>query len=348
MARQPRIEFAGAVHHVMSRGNDGIPIFRDEKDRVTFLELLGQEAARCGWLVHDYALMGNHYHLVIETPECTLSIGMHRLLTKYAGRFNRRYKRRGHLFGDRFKNVLVQQEEYGLTLSRYIALNPVRAGLVERPEEWRWSSYAARAGLADAPAWLTIGPLASLFGDDAATQQGAYREFVLSAIGAEDDPLAAAVAGIYLGTKSWIDGVQKVIDGEERSEEHPRPQVHPGRPTLDDVIEAVASTFDTTPEMIKSERGTLARRMVAWFAFEEAMVPLRKIAKELGVRSAGGMSSLVARFRAQLANDATVRELTAACRARMRRRPPPSFVFPPEFPPPTMRGYHRKPSVSRR
>ncbi|HET8797408.1 MAG TPA: transposase [Thermoanaerobaculia bacterium] len=332
----------------MSRGNDGIPIFHDEKDRMMFLELLGEEAVRCGWLVHDYVLMGNHYHLVIETPECTLSIGMHHLLTTYVRRFNRRHCRRGHLFGDRFKNVLVQQEEYGLTLSRYIALNPVRAGLVKRPENWPWSSYAVRAGLVEAPEWLTIAPLASLFGDDAATQQRAYREFVLSAIGAEDDLLASAVAGMYLGTKSWIDRVQKIIDGEERSEEHPRPQVHPGRPTLDDVIEAVASTFDTTPETIRSEHGTLARRMVAWFAFDEAMVPLRRIAKELGVKSAGGMSSLISRFRAQLAKDAEVRELAMACRTRMRRRPPPSFVFPSDLPPPTMRGYHRKPSVSRR
>ena len=145
----------------MSRGNDGIPIFHDDKDRLMFMELLGEEAVRCGWLVHDYTLMGNHFHLVIETPECTLSIGMHHLLTTYVRRFNQRHRRRGHLFGDRFKNILVQQEEYGLTLSRYIALNPVRAGLARRPEDWPWSSYAVRAGLVKGPEWLTIAPLAS-------------------------------------------------------------------------------------------------------------------------------------------------------------------------------------------
>ncbi len=124
----------------MSRGNDGIPLYRDDVDHLKFLELLVATIKRFGWVLHDWALMTNHFHLAIETPECTLSDGMHWLLGSYGQWFNRRHRRRGHLYQERFKNVLVEKESYLLTLSRYIALNPVEAGMVERPEEYRWST----------------------------------------------------------------------------------------------------------------------------------------------------------------------------------------------------------------
>ena len=333
MARQPRIEYAGALHHVMSRGNDGIPIFR--------------EITRSGWILHEYCLMTNHYHLEIETPECTLSTGMHRFLARYVQRFNRRYGRRGHLFQERFKNILVEKESYGLELSAYIVLNPVRAGMVARPEDWTWSSYRARAGLVRCPEWLTIDPLLSQFGSDRPRQQQAWRNFVLEKIEATADLLDRAVAEIYLGTTSWIDRVQAALDANERSAEHPRAQVHPGRPSLEDVMNAVASTFDTTPGAIAQTHGTLERRLVAWFAFEEGLVPLREIAKRLDLTSAGGISSLVSGCRDEIKRDCQIRALADACRSRMHRRPPP-FLFPPEVPPVTARHYHRAASRSRR
>ncbi|HEX7705639.1 MAG TPA: hypothetical protein VF701_04180 [Thermoanaerobaculia bacterium] len=95
MARQPRVEYAGALHHGMSRGNGGIPIFRDDEDRLLFLELLAQEIVRSCWVLHEYCLMTTHVHLEIETPECTRATGMHRLLARYAQRFNKRHGRRG-------------------------------------------------------------------------------------------------------------------------------------------------------------------------------------------------------------------------------------------------------------
>ena len=347
MARQPRVEYAGAFHHVMSRGNDGIPIFRDDEDRQLFLDLLAHEIARSNWILHEYCLMTNHYHLEIETPECTLSTGMHRFLGRYAQRFNKRHGRRGHLFQERFKNVLVEKESYGIALSRYIVLNPVRAGMVARPEDYIWSSYRARAGFASCPEWLTIDPLLSEFGAERKTQQQAYRSFVNEKVDDKEDLLDRAVAQIYLGTASWIDRVQAVVDEIDRNEEFPRAQVHPGRPELDDVIDAVASTFDTTPEAITTSHGTIERRLVAWFAFEEGLVPLRRIAKRLGLTSAGGISTLVSRCRKEIARDPELRALAEACRSRMRRRPPP-FLFPPEVPPVTARHYHRAASRSRR
>ena len=347
MARHPRVEYAGALHHVMSRGNDGIPIFRDDEDRQLFLDLLAQEISRSGWILHEYCLMTNHYHLAIETPECTLSTGMHRLLGRYVQRFNRRHDRRGHLFMERFKNILVESESYGLALSPYIVLNPVHAKMVTRPEEWKWSSYRARAGMIKCPEWLTIDPLLSQFGPDRPSQQQAWRNFVLERIGSTDDLLDRAVAQKYLGTAAWIDRIQAMLDEHEQSEEHPRAQVHPGRPELEDVLIAVATTFDTTPEAIAQSHGTLERRLVAWFAFEEGLVPLRRIAKRLGLTSAGGISKLVSRCRDEITHDSDTRTVADACRSRMRRKPPP-FLFPPEVPPVTARRYHRVAARSRR
>lgn len=347
MARQARIEYCGALHHVMSRGNDGIPIFRDDEDRRLFLELLAEEISRSRWVLHEYCLMTNHYHLEIETPECTLSTGMHRFLGRYVQRFNKRHKRRGHLFENRFKNVLVEKESYGLELSRYIALNPVKAHMVARPEDWPWSSYAARAGFKKPAAWLTIGPLMSQFGTEPKSQEHAYREFVLSKIGACDDLFERTIGQIYLGTASWIDHIQELLDTNERSEEYSRNQVHPGRPDIDGVLDAVAKTFDTTPEAIKERHGTLDRRLVAYFAFEEALVPLRRIARSLGLKSAGGISQLVSRCRDEIIHDEEIRAVANACRSRMRRRPP-AFLSPTEVTLLTARHYHRAAARSRR
>ncbi|HYM62020.1 MAG TPA: hypothetical protein VEZ11_14155, partial [Thermoanaerobaculia bacterium] len=288
-----------------------------------------------------------HYLLSIETPECTLSTGMQRFLGRYAQRFNKRHRRRGHLFEGRFKNVLVEKESHFLVLTRCLALSPVEAGIVERPEDWRWSSHRVRAGLEEAPAWLTLDPVFAAFGPDPETQQSEYRRFVEAGIDEPRDLMAEVVAQKYLGTAAWIEKVQKIIDETERSEEHPRSHVHPARPELDDVIEAVAQTFDTTAEAIIRGRRSLERRLIAYMAFEDGLIPLRTIARRLGVTSAGGISSLAARCRRELPNDVELRQLVEICRKRTRRRPPP-FGFPRVDPPITARRYHRLPSRSRR
>jgi putative transposase len=246
MARQPRVEFEGAMHHVMSRGNDGILVFRDDLDRERFLALLAEEIVRSRWTLHDYCLMSNHYHLSISTVECTLSTGMHRLLARYAQYFNRRHRRRGHLFQERFKSVLVEEDTHGVVLSRYIALNPVKAGICERPEAWKWSSYGARAGLAPVPGWLSVDPLATQFGAEPPAQQRAYREFVLAGIGLADHAVELPIAGLFIGTTEWIDRVQRIIDRDEQSEEYRRAQVHPGRPDLHGVWTAAGAAVART------------------------------------------------------------------------------------------------------
>jgi REP element-mobilizing transposase RayT len=146
MARKPRIEFAGAVYHVISRGDRGEAIYQDDEDRRLFLQFLGEVCERTGWLIHAFVVMTNHYHLLLETPEGNLVVGMKWLQGTYTQRFNLRHRLRGHLFQGRYKALLIDGEEPGhfLQASSYIHLNPVRAGLVNARQPLKiypWSSF---------------------------------------------------------------------------------------------------------------------------------------------------------------------------------------------------------------
>ena len=154
MARPLRVEHEGAYWHVTQRGNEQQPIYRDDDDRRKFLELLAATVKRCRWRLQSYVLMTNHYHLLPQTPECTLSKGMHWLNFMYAQYFNRKYKRRGHLFQGRFEGQLIEDGPYLNEVLRYVVLNPVRARMVSHPADHQWSSNRALAGLERAPEWL--------------------------------------------------------------------------------------------------------------------------------------------------------------------------------------------------
>lgn len=147
MARIPRRLLPDGVYHVTTRGVDRCPIYGDDADRVDFLSLLAGVVHRFDWDCHALCLMGNHYHVVVETPVSLLSLGMHRLNGPYAEGFNAKYGRTGHLFGDRFVSRVIGDEEDLVGVCRYVVLNPVRAGLCERPADWPWSG--CRYGLDD-------------------------------------------------------------------------------------------------------------------------------------------------------------------------------------------------------
>jgi putative transposase len=175
------LQVAGGVFHVTARGNRRQPIFNDDRDRERFLSLLTEVVSRSGWRCHAFCLMPNHYHLLIETPEPNLSTGMYRLNGSYAQWFNRRHGVDGHLFQRRFHSALVGSIWHLVELSRYIVLNPVRAGLCSHPGEWRWSSYRATIGIGRRPALLTVHWLLRQFGRTPEQARVSYREFVESA-----------------------------------------------------------------------------------------------------------------------------------------------------------------------
>ena len=141
MARPLRIEFEGAFYHITARGNARQDIFLGDEDRVGFLAVLAGVVDRFGWICHEYRLMSNHYHLLIETPEANLSNGMRQLNGVYTQAFNRRHGWVGHVLQGRFKSILVEKESHLLELARYVVLNPVRANMVRYARQWKWSSY---------------------------------------------------------------------------------------------------------------------------------------------------------------------------------------------------------------
>src|SRR5215212_8497113 len=141
MARPLRLEFPGACYHVTARGDRQEPIFESEEDYLVFIDLLAKEVTQQNWLLYAFCLMDNHYHLLLETPEPNLVRGMRRLNGVYTQAFNRRHERGGHVLQGRYKAILVDKDSHLLDLGRYVVLNPVRAQLVKRPEDWPWSSY---------------------------------------------------------------------------------------------------------------------------------------------------------------------------------------------------------------
>jgi REP element-mobilizing transposase RayT len=235
MARPLRIEFPGAVYHVTSRGNAKQAIFIDDEDRGRFFDVLSMVVERFHWLCHAYCLMKNHYHLLIETPKGNLSKGMRELNGIYTQGFNQRYRRVGHLFQGRYKAIIVEKDNHLLSLCRYVVLNPVRVGLIKRPEQWRGSSYRATLGLVRRPSFLTDDWILSQFDGRKRIAMGKYRRFVMEGIDKES-PWEALKGQIFYGTDEFIKRLSGLLDQKGKIKEVPRLQRYVARPSLSELF----------------------------------------------------------------------------------------------------------------
>lgn len=271
MARPLRIEFPGAVYHVTSRGNARADIFEDDTDRTLFLTILAAVVDRYNWLCHAYCLMGNHYHLLIETPEGNLSAGMRQLNGVYTQAFNRTHDRDGHLFKGRYKSILVEKESYLLELARYIVLNPVRAGLTGQPEHFQWSSYLATLGKVETPACLTTDWLLTNFSTTPIKARQQYRRFVADAITNHPSPWGQLTGQLLLGTENFVQEIRGLLADEDALAEIPRVQRQIGRPGLEDL-------FAEGVRLSKKERNQLICR-----AYGEYGYTMKEIACRFGV-----------------------------------------------------------------
>ncbi len=231
MTRPLRIEYAGAVYHVTSRGNERKPVFKSDQDRLNFLNTLQHVNKRYNWICHAYCLMGNHYHLLIETPDGNLAIGMRQLNGVYTQLFNRAHGRTGHLFQGRYKSILIQKDSHLLEVCRYVVLNPVRAKMVETPEAWKWSSYRATAGREARHPCLTIDWVLGQFGRKQALAEKEYRKFVSWGIGKS---IWHEVRGqAVLGEESFADRLVDHLRKHKDIPDIPRSQRYADRPGLD-------------------------------------------------------------------------------------------------------------------
>jgi REP element-mobilizing transposase RayT len=280
MARPLRLEFAGALYHLTARGNRQESIFLDDRDRQTFLDLLGKEVQQQGWVCYAYCLMDNHYHLMMETPEPNLVRGMRRLNGVYTQAFNRRHNKVGHLFQGRYKAILVDRENYLLELSRYVVLNPVRAKVVGRAEDWRWSSYRATAGKIVPPAWLAAQKLLSLFGGERAN----YREFVSEGIG-KASVWEDLKGQIYLGDETFLERMQdladrKVVHGVARA------QTKPLRPSVGEIVATVGRAYGIASSQVLDKSHAEAYWLAVFLMRRAGNLSLREVAKHARVSPA--------------------------------------------------------------
>ncbi len=250
MARPLRLEFPGALYHLTARGNARQEIYLSDADRRGFLSLFGAVCERFGWRCHGYCMMSNHYHLIVETAEANLSRGMRQLNGVYTQAFNRAHGRVGHLFQGRYKAILVDRDAYLLELARYVALNPVRAGLVARAEDWPWSGHRALAGLAATPDWLETDWLGAQLAGQGEDPRAAWRRFV-----AEGEPAAGGGVRriwddlrqqLFLGGEAFVEDMQARLprtgQAAAASAEVPRAQRRPPPRPLAWYAEAFSSS----------------------------------------------------------------------------------------------------------
>jgi putative transposase len=223
MSRPLRLEFPDALYHITSRGDRREDIYEDAVDREAYLKILASVITQFNWVCYAYCLMGNHYHLLIQTPDGNLSKGMRQLNGVYTQFYNRQHRKTGHLYQGRYKAILVDQDSYLLELSRYIVLNPVKAGIVQRVAQWPWSSYPAMVGDCESPEWLTSDFMLSQFAKQRKVAIKRYINFVEA--GVKNGPIWSQVINqIYLGDKAFIDKVQQYLTDQKDDIQIPKKQ----------------------------------------------------------------------------------------------------------------------------
>ncbi len=270
MARPLRIEYPGAFYHVMNRGIAGQDLFRTKIDRERFLECLETAVERFSLKIHAYCLMTTDYHLLVETMDANLSRAFQWINVSFAAYFNRKRHRQGHLFQGRFKSVRVEAEEYLKELSRYIHLNPVRAGIVKNPKGYAWSSYKAYIGKIKRPEWLETQWLLSRFGRKKREAEEQYRIFVETVDHKQlENPEKDLTGGFILGSGEFVKRVKETfVDPREEGKEIPHLTFLKRTIKTETIIDTVGSEFGCTRAKIleKGRQGNLARDMAIYLA----------------------------------------------------------------------------------
>ena len=328
MARPLRIERAGGWYHVTARGNEKRSIYRDNRDRLHFIELLAETVGRFHLRLHGFVLMDNHYHLIVELNEANLSRAGQWLNVSYSVWFNRRHKRSGHLFQGRFKSVVVNPAEWGLELSRYLHLNPVRigrmglgkaerqgmrAGAISPPEaevvkerirflrQFRWSSYRAYVGLETRPAWLECESVLELGGGKQCEQRRRYCEYVEVAVreGVETNPWQHLKEQVVLGGGEFLEKLRQYVKGDAR-EQRGVVRLAVVRPTLKEAIASVEKIKGESWKEFRDRHGDSGRDLVLYLGQRVCGLKLRELASATGLTNYSSVSIAVRRFEKRL------------------------------------------------
>jgi REP element-mobilizing transposase RayT len=328
MSRRLRIEFEGAIYHVMVRGNARQKIVRDDADRQRLVEGLEHAVLRCGWELVCYVIMGNHFHLLLRTPRPNLGAGMQGLLSGYAAWFGRRHRRPGHVFQGRYRADMIEDASHYWAVSRYVHLNPVRAGLVARPEQWEWSSYPGYRNPRRRHAWVAYGTLlAAGRGDrDRGGDPGAaYVRYVKAGVtDPPESPFCAAFGGWILGSERFLEKLRNWPG--LASSNPPLPEARQLAALDPNRIFAAVAAFYGLEESALARRHDRhrARAVAAWLCRRHTVAPLRVLAERLGLSRADSVPNLVRRVEARLKTSPGLAGELDAIMARVRQGPAPA------------------------
>jgi REP element-mobilizing transposase RayT len=291
MARKPRLHVPGGLYHVILRGNARQDIFFTVEDRRRFYELLAEGVERYGYRVHAFCLMTNHVHLALQAGDQALSVGLQNLSFRYTRHLNARLKRVGHLFEGRFKAYLVDRDSYGLSLVRYIHLNPVRARMVQQPAAYPHSSHRAYLGRGDLP-WLTIDWMLAQFGPRMGVARSRFVRFVNAgrAEGHNDAFYGGKADSRIVGEEDFV---RKIL----------WPKRKPSKPPSIDALKAhVRSRYDLAQKELlaagRSRRPAEARALIAWLALKSRSASLTQLAQTFQ-RDLSTLSHAVSRLEAR-------------------------------------------------
>ena len=301
MSRPLRIEYPGAFYHVTSRGNERKMVFQNSRDREKFLSYLESAHDRYGAIIHTYCLMGNHYHLVLETPRGNLSQIIHHINGAYTTYFNIKRDRSGHLFQGRFKGILVEKDAYCKELSRYIHLNPVRAGMVKSPSEYPWSSYGYFIGRDKKPEWLTTELVLGDFGGEGRRGYNSYREYVERGDGKDlESPFEEVLASTFLGSEEFINSIRtKYLEKKAIDKRNV--------PAIKEILRgpSVEEIKKTTVQVLEKEH-TLNKKVCIYLSHRYSGMRLEEIGGCFGMKGSA-VSQLSRRFEERVKGD---KELT--------------------------------------
>ena len=347
MARPLRIEIAGGRYHVTSRGNERRPIFRDERDRCHFLELLEQWPPRFGVRLHAYVLMDNHYHLVLETPEANLSRAAQWLNLSYSAWFNRRHRHIRHLFQGRFKAIVLEGDAHVQQVARYVHLNPVRvmaldlgksrrkavaAGLAQTPRaevirqrlevlrKYRWSSYGAVAGYRAAPEWLWVKLLQGLCGGRNQLERlKAVRLYTEQAVreGLTESPWEGLISGLVLGSEDYA---RQLFGGVKRNQrEESAASRKRGRIDWGQIVKVVEKAKGEAWETFSQRHGDWGRDAAFWLGRFAGRMRLGELAAAGGGCDYTTVAKAVNRFGKRLVQDRALAKIVERMKHELSR-----------------------------
>ena len=313
MGRPLRIEFKNAVYHITSRGNERKKIYRDDGDKEKFLGLLEDYKNRYNFLIHCFVLMDNHYHLVIETLRPNLIKIMHGLNSGYTGYFNNKYKRSGHLLQGRYKAIIVDKENYLLELSRYVHLNPLRAKIINKPQDYKWSSYGGYIRKKEVNNLNNYNWLLSIFGNEEKKSRRQYKEFVEEGIAKKlQNPVKRAVGNMILGSKEFIDSILVKIGRDEIGQEIANRNKILKTINPQEVIKEVSNKYKIKPIEITNTgtRNNEARNVAIYITRNVCELSNKETAKIFGGIKESAVSKVVKRLENNIKTNKALKQIT--------------------------------------